>query len=299
MFNNPHTTDSRMHPSSSPPPTVSFIARVFAIAATFAGLCGCASTPRVAEADRLLAYDDAPFARVLAASVVGDDGLIRYANLAEGTAARADLTVYLNAVARFGPRTTPEAFPKEADRLAYHLNAYNAFMIQKWLEKGAATATADEKVGWLTWFFDRFAMDGASISMDGLEQRLIRPTYRDARIHFALVCGALSCPPLHDEPFRGDQLDDQIADVAKRWFQAPDGLVVGSDGTVRTSAILKWYRSDFDNDEPFGSLADMFALYVPEGPRRDAAVKAAREGELRFLPYDWTINSPQAARAAE
>ena len=163
----------------------------------------------------------------------------------------------------------------------------------------AATADPDDKVGWLTWFFDRFAMDGGSTSMDGLEQRLIRPTYDDARIHFALVCGALSCPPLLPEPFEGDRLDAQFADVATRWFQAEDGLVVEADGTVMTSAILKWYRKDFDGEKPFDSFADMFATYLPEGPRRTAAVRAARDGTLRFLPYDWTINTPSAARAAD
>ena len=260
-------------------------------------LSGCASTPKVPEADRLGAYDDAPWARVLEASVLGDEGLVDYAKLAEGTAARDDLTLYLNAVARFGPEATPGAFPDEADRLAYHLNAYNAFMLQKWLEKGAATADADDKVGWLTWFFDRFAMDGGGTSMDGLEQRLIRPTYGDARIHFALVCGALSCPPLLDEPYRGPELDRQFRDVATRWLQAPDGLVAADDGTVTVSRILDWYGGDFDGGEPFDSLADLFAAYLPAGPRRDAAVAAAEAGDLRFMGYDWTINSPAAAAA--
>ncbi|BAM04350.1 DUF547 domain-containing protein [Phycisphaera mikurensis] len=258
---------------------------------------GCASTPRVPEADRLPAYDDAPWARVLDAAVVGEEGLVDYAELAEGTPARDDLTLYLNAVARFGPESTPNAFATEADRLAYHLNAYNAFMLQKWLEKGAATADADERVGWLTWFFDRFAMDGGSESMHALEQGLIRPTYGDARIHFALVCGALSCPPLLDEPYRGPELDRQFRNVATRWLQAPDGLVVGDDGTVTASRILDWYAGDFDGGEPFDSLADMFEAYLPAGPRRDAAVAAADAGELRFMGYDWTINSPAASAA--
>ena len=258
---------------------------------------GCASVPKVPEADRPVAYTDEPWARVLSAVVVGEDGLVEYAKLAEGSPARADLKVYLNAVGRFGPKTTPEAFPTEADRLAYHLNAYNAFMLEKWAREGGATADPDDKVGWVTWFLAGFALDGGRRSMHGLEQRLIRPTYRDARIHFALVCGALSCPPLLAEPYRGADLDAQFADVATRWFQAPDGLVVAEDGTVTVSRILDWYDGDFDGGEPFDSFADLFATYLPPGPRRDAAVAAAEAGELEFMGYDWTINSPAAARA--
>ena len=280
--------------------------RVSGVAAAFASLAllalallssGCASVPEVPAADRPDAYTDEPYARVLSAVVVGEDGLVDYTRLAEGSPAREDLTLYLNAVGRFGPETTPEAFPTEADRLAYHLNAYNAFMLEKWAQEGAATADPDDKVGWLTWFFARFAMDGGGTSMDGLEQRLIRPTYGDARIHFALVCGALSCPPLLAEPYRGPELDRQFRDVATRWLQAPDGLVVAEDGTVTASKILDWYRKDFDGGEPFDSLADMLAGYLPAGPRRDAAVAAAEAGNLEFMSYDWTINSPAAASA--
>ena len=134
--------------------------------------------------------------------------------------------------------------------------------------------------------------------MHSLEQNLIRPTYEDARIHFALVCGALSCPPLLDEPYRGPELDRQFREVAARWLQAPDGLVVAEDGTVTASKILDWYRGDFDGGEPFYSLAGMFAEYLPPGSRRDAAVAAAKAGGLEFMSYDWTINSPAAAKAA-
>ena len=268
-------------------------------AACSAGLLipGCASVPDVPEARQLEAYSDEPYARALAVSVVGRDGLVDYAKLE--AEARADLNLYLDAVARFGPETTPEAFPTEADRLAYHLNAYNAFMLAKWLDEGAATADADEGVNWGTWFIlPRFGMDGGGTTMHSLEQGLIRPEYQDARIHFALVCGALSCPPLLGRPYRGGELDRQLQDAATRWLQAPDGLVVADDGTVTASKILDWYREDFDEGEPFDSLADMFATYLPAGPRRDAAVAAAEAGELAFMDYDWTINSPEAAAAA-
>jgi hypothetical protein len=249
-------------------------------------IAGCATRVDVPEDRQLSAYDDAPWAEVLAASVRGEEGLVDYAAV---EAKEDELNLYLDALARFGPKATPGPFVTADDRLAYHLNAYNAFMLKKWLDNGAATASPDASVGWLTWFFQDFAYDGRTISMDSLEQRLIRREFDDSRIHYALICGAMSCPPLLDEPFVGDRLDEQLDELGRRWLAQPDALAVDDDGTVRFSRIFAWYRDDFDE---VGGLAGVVRRYVPEGdPRREAALAALAAGEEEFQGYDWTINS--------
>ena len=252
---------------------------------------GCRSVPELAVDQRPAAYTAEPYAAVLEAAVV--DGLVDYAAIVGDV--RHQLDRYLYALATYGPETTPDAFPTEAHRHAYHLNAYNALMLRLWLDKGAAEAGPDASVGWLTWFVtERFPLDGGSTTLHHLEQSVIRPTYEEPRDHFALVCGAISCPPLLGEPFAAERLDDQLESLGRRWLNEPDGLTL-VDGEPRMSRIFKWYRDDFDL-AGMGGLTGVVRRYVRAGnPRREAALKALADDDLDFLGYDWTINSPAAA----
>jgi hypothetical protein len=254
---------------------------------TLAALSACHSIPEIPAAERPDRYTSEAYAEVLEASVQSPSGLVDYAAI-DGPVNDA-LERYLYAVGTFGPETNPEQFPSQADRQAYHLNAYNAFMLRKWLQKGARTAELSENVNWIVWFItDQWPMDDGKISMDALEQRLIRPTYDDPRNHFALVCGAMSCPPLLGEPFTGDMLDEQLDELGRRWLQQPDGLKITEDGDVYLSAIFDWYRSDFDG---MGGLEGMLDRYLPDSdPRKSQAIEAVRNDTVKFLDYDWSIN---------
>ncbi len=248
-------------------------------------LPACQSAPTLAPADRLASYSDEPWRAVLSASV--RNGLVDYAAIDDRLSLELDR--YLFAVANFGPTTTPEAFPTRDHQLAYYLNAYNAFMIRKWLDSGARTAKPGKGVNWLVWFTtDQWAIDGGYMSMDALEQRLIRPRFNEPRIHFALICGAESCPPLLNEAYTAARLTAQMDAVAAQWFQEPDALVVNADGSIELSSILKWYRSDFD---ALGGLRGTLDKYLPKSdPRKATVMQAFDAGRVSFLPYDWSIN---------
>jgi len=288
-----------------------------ALLALAALLAGCHGAPKVAPSLQQDAYDDAPYARVLAGSVrrgLVDYAAIRLPDAPDGVAkknrAAADpdaldvqLDIYLDTLARFGPETTPDQFPTEADRLAYHLNAYNAVMLRKWLDSGARTAEPGDKVQWLIWFtLDRWKIDGRSMTLDGLEQRLIRPTYHEPRAHAALVCGAIDCPPLRDEPFRGPELDAQLDDQMRTWLNDPaeNAIEINDRGKVRLAKILGWYREDFEEPKSdLGGLAGVMRQYLDDAdPRKRDVIRAIEENRVGFQGYDWSINlAPPAAGA--
>ncbi len=255
-------------------------------------LTACGSTPTVPKEQQLGSYSVEPYAEVLEAAVEG--GMVDYAAIDERLEQRLD--IYLDALRRFGPTETPGVFPTEDDELAYYLNAYNAIMIKLWLNKGARTADVDDKVGWLTWFtVPRWQVDGRGMTLDYLEQRLIRPDYEEARVHAALVCGAVSCPPLRDEPFTGGRLDEQLDDQMSTWLNGPaeDGLYVTDDGKVYFSAILSWYRDDFRET---GGLEAVVQKYLDDGdPRKRPTLEALENNDENFMGYDWTINVPENA----
>lgn len=274
---------------------------------------GCASAPDVPAEVALGTYSTQPFAEVLSAAVTGD-GLVDYAAIIDepdtpgspGTLENPNpfadldgkLDIYLDAVARFGPESTPELFPTEDDQLAYYLNAYNAVMLRLWLDNGARTADPGDKVQWLTWFtVNQWKIDQRNMSLDYLEQRLIRPTFEESRIHAALVCGAVDCPPLRSEPYVGDRLDDQLDDQMVAWLSDPadDGLRIDDSGKVYLSAIFGWYRDDF---RPDGGLDAMIEKYLDDNdPRKAPALDALRNNRVKFMGYDWTINDVANAPA--
>ncbi|MEM6853546.1 MAG: DUF547 domain-containing protein [Planctomycetota bacterium] len=261
-------------------------------------LIGCASGPSVPPEVALSTYDDGPYAAVLAEVI--RDGNVDYRafnTLPDDAPAEAydsldgQLDRYLDAVARFGPESTPELFPAEDDQLAYYLNAYNAIMIRLWLDNGARTADADDKVQWLTWFtVNQWAIDRRTMSLDFLEQRLIRPRFNEARIHGALVCGAVDCPPLLDEPYVGDRLNDQLDGIMRAWLNTPveNAIEIGDNGDIRLAAIFGWYRDDF---RPTGGLDAMIETYLDDNdPRKAQVLQAFDNKKIKFQGYDWTIN---------
>ncbi|MCP3903675.1 MAG: DUF547 domain-containing protein [Planctomycetes bacterium] len=255
-------------------------------AATLLALGRC-RTIEVPDAARLGTYDTSAYADLLAGSV--RDGLVDYAALRRDHA--DGLAAYLDAVGRFGPETSPELFPTEPDRLAYYLNAYNAIMLRRWLDADAgAPGRATPPTVNRAWFFlDSWRVDDDWVSLNALEQSIIRPTFDEPRVHFALVCGAVSCPPLLDEPFEGARLDEQLDGLGRRWLLEPDGLLVGDDGRVFVSRIFTWYAKDF---EATGGLAGVLDRYLPRDDPRREAIDEVRAGRVEYLDYDWTINAP-------
>ena len=247
---------------------------------------------RVDSTDQLASYSDQPLRDVLTRHV--GDGLVDYEGLKKQS--RKLLDVYLDGVARFGPRSTPEMFSETKDQLAYYLNAYNAIMLRKWLDSGAGDDGNSRTVNKAWFFFDLWRVDGRWISLDTLEQTIIRPLYKDSRSHFALVCGAMSCPPLLAEPFEGSRIDEQLDILGRQWLTEPDGLEVLPNGEVFMSSIFSWYAEDFVAE---GGLAGVLSRYLAEeDPRREAALKAAQEGRIQFLDYDWSINRRGAVEEA-
>ena len=261
-----------------------FLRRSTAILLAALGLAGCRAVPTPLE--DVVAYDVEPWRTVLAAGV--KNGLVDYRAVAEHH--EADLDRYLDAVARFGPRTAPGQFPTEADELAYYINAYNALMIRRWLDAGAGAEDGTQRSVNLLWFLtDHWRVDNRWTSLNTLEQKTIRRGYDDPRFHFALVCGAVSCPPLLDEPFEGPRLDEQFEAMGRRWLrEEQDGFRLDADGSARMSMIFMWYFDDF---REMGEMPGVLERYLdPDDPRLPAALASFDEGTAEWQPYFWTIN---------
>lgn len=160
---------------------------------------------------------------------------------------------------------------------AYLINVYNLFVINKISGKFPMRSPMDES----DFFTDKtFLLNGKKMSLDYLENSILRKDYADPRLHFVLVCGAIGCPPIVDFAYRTDQLDSQLDTQAKKSLNN-DAFVYSKEKTIYLSEIFNWYQSDF------GKNNKEVIAYI-NGFRKVAFDEAFR---VQYYPYDWTLNN--------
>lgn len=239
--------------------------------------------PAPARAAEPFDQTHARFARVLAAVV--KDALVDYKKL---KADPTELDAYLQAVA-----SVPAAeFARwsEADRLALLLNLYNAQTLR--LIVNHYPVKSIRSIGLLpgaAWSELNVRFGGQILTLDHLEHKIIRVDYREPRIHFAVVCAALGCPPLRGEPFMGARLNEQLDDQTRQFLATPaKNRFDAAKNTLHLSPIFKWYAGDFT--QPAGSLARYVKPFLPEAQR--AALTDPDKVKVKFTDYDWALNVP-------
>ena len=204
------------------------------------------------------------------------DGIHRF-DYRAAQADRAKLDTYVAALEATDPSTL-----KREEALAYWLNFYNAGMIQLVLARGRYDSVIDNRV----YFFltDHFTVAGTALSLDKIENQIIRVQWDEPRIHYALNCASLSCPSLAANVFSGADLNAQLDAAAHAYINHPRGVAGVSGEQVSVSEIYSWFLKDFGGDP--ASLIAHLSLYA------DQPLKDQLKTDLRvsFQPYDWTLN---------
>jgi len=176
-------------------------------------------------------------------------------------------------------------------KLAFWINAYNILTIRVILSEYPVKSIKDAG-GWFSsvWDVDAGVAAGEMRSLSEIEHEILRPM-GEARIHAAIVCASVSCPPIRAEAFAAGKLDAQLDDQMRSWLaNEKTGLDVEDEGqTLRVSSIFDWFGEDFE--EETGSVRAFLVRYMPEEKR--ASLKA--DNRIRYLYYDWSLND--AARA--
>lgn len=167
--------------------------------------------------------------------------------------------------------------------LALLINAYNAYTIQSILDHpGIESIREIDGV----WDSRTHTVGGFEMTLDNIEHNVIRPFFKDPRIHFAVNCASRSCAPLPPWAFNGNLLESQL----ENWTQAflTDPRYTRIEGqTLYLSQLLDWYGEDFTLEQSSpraDSIVDFVSRYSPE--------VAHRKGELQveFADYDWSLN---------
>ena len=200
--------------------------------------------------------------------------------------ARPDLDQQIGKIAA----TSLDEFPSQEHRLAFHINAYNLYVIRTVLDLRQNNASF-RRNGlrsrfWFLRFFlaRRIVVAGRRMSLHHLEHRIIRKRFSEPRIHFALNCASVSCPILRNGLYSPEHLDDEL-DKATKGFLATERGARRSGDTLEVSRIFKWYAKDF------GGHAGVVRFLVDHLPEQLSLWVQDSSPSIKFMSYDWRLNA--------
>jgi len=223
---------------------------------------------------------------------VSDRALVDYQALQQD---RLGLDAYNASLAAVSPDQL--ASWSDAEQIAYWVNAYNSLTLASIIDQAPIKDSIKDIKG--VWKGRKHAVAAQSKTLDEIEHETLRKNFQEPRIHAALVCAAMSCPPLRQEPYRAEQLDAQLDDQVNQWLANPEtGLRIDRENNkVHLSKIFKWFGEDwvpgygtdsgFTGGEKQRAVLNFVSNYVsPE----DKAYLEAGDYSVSYLNYDWSLN---------
>ncbi len=205
---------------------------------------------------------------------------------------RGELKQVLDAMSAV-PQSEFDTWPR-AQRMAFLINAYNAYTVELILTKYPDLKSIKELGSFLqsAWKQKFFTLLGEPRHLDWIEHEQLRPLYKDPRIHAAVNCASIGCPALRNEAFTALALEAQLEDGMQRFIADRTRNRV-RDGRLEVSAIFKWFQQDFERGEQgFSKVEDVFAKYaalLSEKPEEQTRLRA-RTVPVTHLDYDWSLN---------
>ncbi len=160
------------------------------------------------------------------------------------------------------------------EKMAYWINAYNAFTL-KLIVDNYPTKSILNFDGGKTWDVRRIKIGDKKYSLNNLENDILRPQFKDPRIHFAINCAARSCPPIWNHAYTADNLEATL-EVRTRAFVNNKNFNTLSASRAQVSKIFDWYGADF------GDLKKFLNRYSETNLKSNAVVT--------FNEYDWDLN---------
>lgn len=177
----------------------------------------------------------------------------------------------------------------EPQKLAFLINAYNALTIKLILDHYPVKSIKD--IGSFlksAWKIKFFTLLEEKKHLDNIEHDLIRKSFNEPRIHFALVCASNGCPALRPEAFTADELEKQLEEATRNFLNdKARNRYSQATNKLELSSIFKWYGEDFSKKH--GSVETFVATRITENPKEQAAIRS-KKASISYLDYDWSLN---------
>jgi Protein of unknown function, DUF547 len=222
---------------------------------------------------------------------VNANGRVNYLALQANPKPLKDFVAKLGAVS-----PTTYATWNKPEKIAFLINAYNAITLESIVDRHPLPGSIKDI--WGVWNLNKHAVVGQSITLDTLEHEMLRKEFQEPRIHAALVCAAISCPPLRREAYSGEKLEEQLDDQVRQWLSSPQGLQIDrTQNRVSISSIFNWFGEDWQTQyaraEKFvGSAKERAVLNFISNYISPEDREYLEQGnyKLNYLNYDWSLN---------
>lgn len=174
------------------------------------------------------------------------------------------------------------------EQFAFWANLYNAVTLDVVLNAYPVKTIRDIDIspGLFSngpWGKKLVTVENKQLSLNDIEHKIMRPIYKDPRVHYAVNCASFSCPNLRRQPFDGADLDKQLNDAAKDYINNPRGAKI-KNGALHLSKIYSWYKKDFGTSN--SALIAHIKRYA-EQPLRDQLKSSI---SIAGYNYDWKLN---------
>ena len=266
-----------------------------------------------ATSDTLTTVSDEGFSYSHFATVlntyVNDQGMVDYKEL---TANRESLDRFAEQIAELSPTAYQTWNDKE--KIALWINAYNAFTLKLIIDNypikssfAASLRFPKNSIRQIPghWKKVTFIVMGKEMTLNDIEHNTLRKDFNEPRIHMALVCAAMGCPPLLNEPYTGERLDEQFADRTNALLSDPEKFHIDRvKKQVYLSPIFKWFEDDFmktyGTDEKFEKFSkgkravlNFISPFLSDTDR--TFLIETEKFSIEYLDYDWSLNEQQSS----
>jgi hypothetical protein len=230
-------------------------------------------------------------------------GMVDYKAL---KANRQELDHYVRSLAGLDPKAYEEWSDEE--KIAFWINAYNGLTLKVIIDHypiktGGLIASLrfpEASIRQIPGVWDRIrhVVMGQPMTLDEIEHEVLRKRFDEPRIHMALVCAAMGCPPLRNEPYAGGRLDAQLNDQTRMFLSDPDKFRIDRRANrVYLSSIFKWFDEDFARKYATSEFQQVSAGLRPvlnfisrHVDPEDARYLKDQSYSVNYLDYDWSLN---------
>ena len=186
--------------------------------------------------------------------------------------------------------STPVSDLGRDEQMAYWLNLYNALTVKVILDHYPVRSIRDIDIspGLFAngpWGAKLIAVEGAELSLDDIEHRILRPIWKDPRIHYGVNCASIGCPDLKVGAYKAGTLETDLNAAAETYINHPRGAQVDR-GRLLVSSIYTWFQDDFGGSDA-GVIAHLKKYAAP-----GLQAELARIDRLYDDRYDWALNDP-------
>ena len=200
---------------------------------------------------------------------------------------RAALKTYLKNL-----QGLPISTYRRSEQRAYWINLYNALTVDVVLSRFPVESIRDINIspGLFVrgpWGAKLLTLEGEKLSLDDIEHRILRPIWKDNRVHYAVNCASLGCPNLQPTAFTDENTDSLLEKAAREFVNHPRGVSL-KDNRLQVSSIYVWFQEDFGGSAE--GLMEHWNKYAS-----DALAEALKSysGGLDH-DYDWRLNGAEA-----